>query len=397
MSSPSSVEASAPSLNQDVTAANSCDDPIRIAFVMHVMQVAGAEILVERIIKTLGPRIDPLIICLDSVGQLGEKLVGEGIEVVSLDRQPGRDWKLVGRMIDVLKKHRTEIIHAHQYTPFFYSCIARMKGHRSSKLILTEHGRHFPDIVSTKRHWLNRLVLSRCVNRVNACSQFSGDAVRLKDGFRCLPVDVIYNGIDTKEFTASPNRPELRAELGLAPDRKYIAMVARFHPIKDHSMLLRAFQQVAKQREDVDLLLVGDGPEREQAEQFVESNNLKDRVFFWGVRNDVKKILQGIDIFTLSSISEAASLTLLEAMACERPIVTTRVGGNPELVREGVDGLLVERGNSDECAKALLQLLDDPELARQLAESARQRVIENFDWRDNVQAFDDLYKEVLER
>lgn len=111
---------------------------IRVAFVMHVMQVAGAEVLVARIIRDLGDRINPVIICLDRIGELGERLQAQGVEVLCLDRKPGRDWSLVGRMAQVLREKRIEVIHAHQYTPFFYSSLARSWGSRGSKLIFTE-------------------------------------------------------------------------------------------------------------------------------------------------------------------------------------------------------------------------------------------------------------------
>lgn len=369
-------------------------DPLRIAFVMHVMQVAGAEILVQRIINTLGDAIEPIIICLDSVGELGQQLQNEGVDVVSLDRKPGRDWRLPGRMSKILRDRNVEIIHAHQYTPFFYSAIARMTGYRRGKLILTEHGRHFPDVVSVKRRLLNQYVLSRYATKVNACCHFSGVALEQLDGFRRQKVDVIYNGIDTQHFRAPEDRHAIREKLGLQSDRKYIAMVARFHPIKDHTMLIKSFAQVAKENANADLLLIGDGEERERAERLVEELNIRDRVQFWGIRHDVKQILQAVDIFALTSISEAASLTLLEAMACGRAVVTTNVGGNPEIVRDGTDGLLVGRGDSKECAQALLEILNDDGLADQLGQSARHRVVQKFDWRDNVAAFANLYQQV---
>ena len=123
----------------------------------------------------------------------------------------------------------------------------------------------------------------------------------------------------------------------------YIAMVARFHPVKDHAMLLHAFGQAAA-RADVDLLLVGDGKLRGPLESLVASLGLTGRVRFLGVRPDVPDLLRAVDVFALTLVSEAASLTLLEAMASRLPVVVTAVGGNPEIVREGVEGLLVPRG-----------------------------------------------------
>ena len=134
-------------------------------------------------------------------------------------------------------------------------------------------------------------------------------------------------------------------------------------------MLLHAFAGVAAARADVDLLLVGDGPLRGTLTELVRSLGLDSRVHFLGVRSDVPDILRALDVFALTSLSEAASLTLLEAMAAGVPVVVTAVGGNPELVRHGIDGLHVPRGDAGATALALLQILGDPAAASVMGSS----------------------------
>src|SRR5262249_20822565 len=150
---------------------------------------------------------------------------------------------------------------------------------------------------------------------------------------------------------------------GLDPARAYVGCIARFHPVKDHATLVRAFAVVARTCPDVDLLLAGDGPLRGQLESLAAELGIASRVLFLGVRKDVPEILQAIDVFAMTSLSEAASLTVLEAMAAGRPVVVTDVGGNPELVRHGCDGLLVGRADAGGAASALRRLLADPALA----------------------------------
>ena len=133
-------------------------------------------------------------------------------------------------------------------------------------------------------------------------------------------------------------------------------------------MLLQAFARVASAREDVDLLLVGDGPLRETLTD-LRFAWLKCRVRFLGIRADDPEI-RALDLFALTSVSEAASLTLLEAMASGLPVVVTAVGGNPELVRDGIDGLHVPRGDASSTATAILQILDDPSLASKMGKAA---------------------------
>src|ERR1043166_7150890 len=133
--------------------------PIRVGFVLHAMQVAGAEVLVMETIRRTAGRIEPVIFCLDKVGDLGEQLRAVGVEVVCFNRRPGRDFGVAWRMARAIREHRIEVLHAHQYTPFFYAALARVLAGGAPRLILTEHGRNFPDNASPLRRLTNRLLL----------------------------------------------------------------------------------------------------------------------------------------------------------------------------------------------------------------------------------------------
>src|SRR5262245_47585746 len=122
--------------------------PIRVGFVMHLMQVAGAEVLVDETIRRLGHQIDPVVLCLDGTGQLGERMRSDGIPVVDLGRRPGIDIVIARRLAYQISSRDLEVLHAHQYTPFFYSALARLLVRRRLYLVFTEHGRHYPDEVS---------------------------------------------------------------------------------------------------------------------------------------------------------------------------------------------------------------------------------------------------------
>lgn len=162
-------------------------------------------------------------------------------------------------------------------------------------------------------------------------------------------------------------------------------------------MLLEAFQRVVRGRPDVDLLLVGDGPLRGDLTAQAETLGISARVRFLGVRSDVAELLAASDIFALTSVSEAASLTLLEAMASRLPVVVTAVGGNPELVRAGVDGLLVPRGDAQATAEAIGSLLDDPARAQTMGQAGAARVKEVFRLERTIGRYYDLYAELSAR
>jgi N-acetyl-alpha-D-glucosaminyl L-malate synthase BshA len=366
-------------------------DPVRVGFVLHVMQVAGAEVLVAETIRRLGSRIEPVVLCLDDVGPLGEVLMSEGVPVVAFGRRPGLDLSVARRLAREIEARQLDVVHAHQYTPFFYAALGKLLAGQRPHLIFTEHGRHYPDVVSRKRKAINRFVLARLADEINGVCQFSAQSLAEHDGFGARQIEVIPNGIDLPLY-ARESRDAARQQLGLRSDARYITCVARFHPVKDHAMLLQAFANAAAEEPDVELLLAGDGPLRATLEAQARALGVDQKVHFLGVRNDVATILGASDIFALTSVSEAASLTLLEAMASRLPVVVTDVGGNPEIVEHGVHGFLVPRGDHRAAARAFLELLRTPARAAAMGESGRRRVRDQYQLDHTIDAYRRLYE-----
>jgi len=375
--------------------------PIRVGFVLHGLQVAGAEMLVLQMIERLRERIRPTIFCLDRASDVSERVRIQDVEIVRLDRRPGWDFRVSWRLVGQVRRRGIEVLHAHQYSPFFYSALAKisyrplrglMRSGPNLRLIFTEHGRHYPDLVPFRRRFVNRLVLNRAADAVNAVSSFSADSLASQDGFSRDRIEVIENGIDVDRFISTSETP---ADLNSA--RRYVVHIARFHPVKDHVTLLKAFQQVAEIFNDVDLLLVGDGPSRNDMEEFVRELHLQNRVRFLGIRQDIPAILRASKVFVLTSLSEGAPLTMLEAMAAGLPVVVTAAGGMPEIVREGVDGLLTPRGDDQAIAAALSRLLGDPKMASTMGSAGTQRVRDSYSIDRTVKRYYDLYSRLAGR
>jgi glycosyltransferase involved in cell wall biosynthesis len=365
--------------------------PIRVGLIVHVMQVAGAEVLVRETIRRLAGKIVPTIFCLDAVGQIGEEMISGGVELVCFNRRPGRDWAVSRRLARAVKERRIEVIHAHQYTPFFYAALARPLCQFRPKLILTEHGRHYPDRVSPLRRAVNRLVLDRLANAVTACCRFSAEGLSRTDGFAGARIETIENGIEVCDYEPTANKAQTKDRVGLEKSRKYIIHVARHHPVKDQATLLRAFALVASDLPKVDLLMVGDGPLRGELESLAVELRIVDRVKFLGIRKDIPLLMQASDVFALTSLSEAASLTLLEAMASGLPVVATAVGGNPEIVRHEREGLLFPRGDVAAGAGAFRRIFAERTLAEQLGTAARERAIDRYQLARTVEQYYRLY------
>jgi glycosyltransferase involved in cell wall biosynthesis len=209
-------------------------------------------------------------------------------------------------------------------------------------------------------------------------------------------VQVVYNGIELARFAGRVGeREEVRRELGLAPGTFVILQVARLDYLKDHLTAVRTLGRVARQVPDVRLVLVGEGPEGLAIEAQVEQLGLTGQVLFLGLRKDVGRLLQAADLFLLTSVSEGIPLTVIEAMAAGLPVVVTQVGGLPEVVQEGVTGLLAPPGDDAALADRILSLAGRPERRAELGRLGRERSRELFSEDSMHAAYLKLYEEML--
>lgn len=365
-----------------------------ICQVLHSLQVGGAEVLAARLARRLRKSYRFLFVCLDRLGSLGEELRAEGFPVEVLDRRPGLDWRSTIRLARLLRREQVEILHAHQYTPFFYALTARWLGKRIP-VLFSEHGRHFPDYPRRKRIFVNRLLLSRR-DRVAAVGEAVRQAVIANEGIPAERVGVIYNGIDLETFAKKRHdRDETREEIGVGPNDFVVIQVARLDYLKDHLTAVRTLDRLASQRPEVRLVLVGEGPEREKIEAEIRQRQLLAHVRFLGLRSDVARLVASADLFLLTSISEGIPLTVIEAMAAGIPVVSTRVGGIGEIVEDGQTGLLAPAGDDSALADRILTLMADSEQCQRLGQAGRCRAYAQFSEEQMHISYRGLYEEVL--
>jgi len=213
-------------------------------------------------------------------------------------------------------------------------------------------------------------------------------------------VRVIYNGTDLSSFRPAENRDAIRQSLGLGPEEIAICIVGRLTPWKGHRELLRAFSRVAGEQPHVRLLVVGEiafWEDTYEAElgKLSAALGIATRVSWLGFRRDVPDILGAADIFALPSHDEPFGRAIVEAMACETPVVATQSGGVPEIVVDGETGLLVSVGDEEELAAALRRLVSSAELRRGMGRSARARALSLFDVTRTVSQVEALYGEML--
>lgn len=365
--------------------------PIGVLHVVHSLNVGGAEKLVHDLALAVDrERFEPVVACLDEGGALESGLRASGVPVEILHRRPGLRPDVVGQLAAICLRYGVDVIHAHQYTPFFYGLLAgRLAGWKPC--LLTEHGRHFPDVRKPKRVAANQ-VLWRLNGAAVAVSEFTRQALIDNDGFPPHHVQVLYNGIDTTRFDGLPPRAEIRAGLGLAPDTPTVGICARMSPEKNLPLLVEAFARLRQVNPKAVLLLAGDGPARADVEQRRDALDLGDSVRLLGFRKDVPALVTAYDVFGLSSLTEGTSVTLLEAMYGRCPVVATAVGGNPEIVVDGETGILVPSEDTEAFAQALVQIFADPDEALRMGVRGRARVQAHFTFEGMVEAYEALYE-----
>ena len=371
------------------------DDRPTICHVIHALGVGGAEVLVDQMIRRMQKDFRCIVAVLDEIGEIGTRLQDDGFIVEHLHRQPGIDRSCATRLRQFADREGAEVLHAHQCTPFFQAMLSRgLTGRRP--VVFTEHGRHFPDTPSRKRAIVNRLLLKRC-DRLFGCGAAVRQALIDNEGLPESRVEVIYNGVDLRALSKpSPGaRDRVRAEFGYSSTDFVTVQVARLHELKDHQTALKAVDEARHKIPGLRLLLAGDGDQRSAIEQTIRERGLEQTVTLAGTRKDIADLLSASDVFLLSSISEGIPLTVIEAMAARRPVVSTAVGGLPELIEHSVSGMLAPSGDASSLAASLVQLYQNTDLRNQMAEVAAARAQEKFSLQGMLNSYRDVYYDVL--
>jgi glycosyltransferase involved in cell wall biosynthesis len=207
-------------------------------------------------------------------------------------------------------------------------------------------------------------------------------------------IEVIYNGVRPTPPIGETEARQCRSELGIQAEDLVIGTIGSLYPVKGHTYLLDAMPIVLRQHPNTMLLIAGRGelevPLKEQAKRL----GIENHVRFLGMRQDIPRLLASMDLFVLPSLSEGLSMALLEAMASARPVVATRVGGNPELVSQGATGLLVPSQNVPALADGVLSLLSSRDRLRQFGETGKERVRRDFTTDRTMAGYRGVYAEL---
>jgi sugar transferase (PEP-CTERM/EpsH1 system associated) len=327
------------------------------------------------------------ICCLRDVGEFASRL-HPSIDVHKMYGKGGADFRLMLSLIRHFRRTRPDIVHTRNAEAFFYGFIAA-KVARIPVLVHSEHGRDFED--RFLRFVLQR-IFSKFTQVVFAVTEELRRQLSMHTGIPAESIRVLYNGVDSVRFSPA-SRGKLRSQLGVADNTLVIGSVGRLVEVKNYSLLLSAYKALSLT--NTMLILIGEGPERASLELLARSLGISDRVRLLGHRDDVSELISVLDVFVLPSVSEGMSNTLLEAMSAGIAVVASAVGGNKEIIRSGVDGLLFTSGDEIELKENILLLLADEILRNRLSQAGRVRVLECFSIDAMINRYGMMYSEVF--
>jgi L-malate glycosyltransferase len=360
----------------------------------------GAEKNLLQLVKGLDRnRYSPSILCLHH-GKLLDEIRSDGIEgrELGIERVYGmRGIVEAARLFAYLRRRRIDIVMTyHESSDFWGSIVARLSG--------------VPVVLSNRRdmgyklkphHILAYRLLNRLFDRIVVVSEAVRETVALRQKVPWHKLVTVYNGVDTNiRQLEQPDKDRLKESLGLEHrDWLVVGSSGSLRPVKGHRFFIEAAAKVTRRFPNVYFLSVGssdDTPYLRELQQLARSLGVEKNFVFCGHRNDVLQVVQAMDICVNPSISEGMSNAVLEYLACGKPIVATRVGGNPEVIEDGVTGILVTPGDSASLAAAIVSLLQEPETRGRMGAAGRKAAEQRFACSTMIKSIDRLYTYLLD-
>jgi glycosyltransferase involved in cell wall biosynthesis len=330
-----------------------------------------------------------------------------GVDVVRIDElgreiSPLRDLMATIRLARLIRKERPQILHTHTAKAGTVGRVAaRLAGSRKPPIVVhTFHGHvlrgYFGPVRTLLFRLLERWLAAGTTALIAVSPQVRDDLVALGVAPRERFV-VIRLGIELDERVApeQDGRGESRRYLGIPGERFAVGWIGRMTAVKRTDDVLIAFKSLRDSGVDAVLCMVGDGPDRLPLEQRARELGVARDTVFLGYQEDVAPFYAAFDVLVLPSGNEGTPVTVIEALAAERPVVATRVGGVPDVVRDGEDGFLVEAGATDDLADRLGRLARDPALRARMGKKGRERVLPRYAVERHVDDVDELYRSLL--
>ncbi|HOW42783.1 MAG TPA: glycosyltransferase [Candidatus Omnitrophota bacterium] len=357
--------------------------------VMHIQEsldVGGMENGIVNLANHLnGEYFKVTLCCLNKMGSLCNRVNDKRVRIINMEQKEGLALFLVFKLIKVLRKEKIGIVHTHNFYSGLYGIIAA----RLAGIHVVIHGEHGTTILNKPIRILAMRFLSRCVDKLFAVSHDLKEELMKKLNISGTKIDVLVNGVDIEHFRAAKEAWNLKNDLGIPVSNFIVGSVGRLVPIKNFKLLIGVKKKLDLAGFNTSCIIIGAGPCRAELENYAKE--IGTEILFLGERDDISDLLAIFDLFVLTSLNEGMSNTILEAMACGKPVIATQVGGNLELVEENKTGFLVPSDNLEELFNAIVKLINNKKLLAHFGRCARDTVEQKFSLQAMVKNYEHAY------
>ena len=348
---------------------------MNVLYIIWSLDQGGAERVVLDLAKNADrTQFNITVCCLNQKGFFAHELERLGTEVIALHKLPKLDPLIIYKISKVISEKKIDIVVTHLWTSNFWGRIAAYLS-RVKIIIATEH------TTDEKRSWYYHLAdrfLARISSRIIAVSSSVKVFHHTRSQIPSVKFEIINNGIDIEKFNIPVDKNKKRKEFGFKDNDFIIGLFGRFVPAKAHEILLQSLKNIIKAHPQVKVLFAGSGPAEDIIKKLAADLGLAKHIAFAGFRSDIPELYQILDLFVLPSRREGFPITILEAMASGIPAIVTDVGGNKDIISDGIDGFIIRPNNTEELTEKINFLIDNPETAERFAQTGQKTVRENF-------------------
>jgi len=367
--------------------------PVRVLYLIVDLTVGGAEDHLLSLARNLDrARFLPVVCCIGRKGTIGAEIEAAGVRVEELGklRKGGFNREIVPLLRALIRRERIDLVHAHMYHANLYGRLAAFR-------------EGVPAVISVHNTYVRPKILRRVLNRwlarrtpfILAGSEAIRDDIARYDRVPPGKIRVVPYGVDVEKFDSVLSREEARGKLGLPGDRFLVGTVGRLEEQKGQKYLIDAAGRLSRDGRKVTLLIVGSGREEDRLRDQAVREGIGDAVLFLGTRRDLPELFRAMDVFAFPSLWEGFPIALLSAMAAGLPVIVTPVGGVPEVVKDGVNGLIVPAGDPAALAEAIWNAHENPVGASVLGRAAAATIRDRYSHRTTARRIMEVYDQVL--
>jgi glycosyltransferase involved in cell wall biosynthesis len=362
-----------------------------VLIVASSLWIGGAETVIRHLALSVDrTRFNVTVCYLKQRGHIGDELAKAGVDIVGIPQPPAGkvDYFTFRKLLRIVRERNIDVVHTHTTHGLLDACLCKVLK-PGLKVVHTFHFGNYPH-TQARLIWIER-IFSRVADRIFSVGDAQRGQLQRVFRFRDDAISTIWNGVTFPNDTGDP----AFREKARAARRPLIGTIATYIEQKGLFDLLEVARRVKDKGHDVAFAVVGEGHLRPQLEAKRHELDLDDNVFFTGwMTNAADLALPTFDVFFQPSLWEAMSVVILEAMAAGKPVVATRVGENPRVIEDGVDGYVGEPGDIEGMAATLCRILENPELARRCGAAARRKAEDQFSVEHMSRAYEQVYLDV---